>query len=473
VSNDIAEIFSVSDNSYLEAPAGCGKTHLLIECINFHCEERQLILTHTNAGVSSIRDKYKTLKSKKRVTIETIAGFCLRFVKAYPVRSEVKIDSPNNDKDWTLIYNGMLKLLSYAFIPRIVKNSYKGVFVDEYQDCSKLQHRIIKDLQKIIPVRIVGDPLQSIFCFRKKDEENIDWEMDVTKSFVKVGELNTPWRWINHGQKEFGEWLITYVRPMLINNQALDLSITPQNVELVYCTGDPTKDSIAKQSKCLACLSDKSKKVIIIDKGVNINQSISFSKRLSGRYTLIEKHDCEEVTECAQKIDSANGINKLHVLMNHMIDICSNLIKAFPKALLNGKVPKRTKRIDVLNLYLKMQDRNLLTLLEIIENEKGINISRKEYFYDLKHSIRDWVNGHSTSITEALCKRRERLSKFGRKTPSKGIGRTHLIKGLECDVGIILNADKFEAKELYVALTRASEKLIIFTSRKDKYLNAS
>lgn len=56
------------------------------------------------------------------------------------------------------------------------------------------------------------------------------------------------------------------------------------------------------------------------------------------------------------------------------------------------------------------------------------------------------------------------VRRVGRKINGKCIGTTLLTKGLEFDTVAIMDADKFEsAKHLYVALTRASKKLIIFT----------
>jgi len=57
--------------------------------------------------------------------------------------------------------------------------------------------------------------------------------------------------------------------------------------------------------------------------------------------------------------------------------------------------------------------------------------------------------------------------RMGRKIKGKCIGTTLLIKGLEFDAVAILNAHKFsDPKNLYVALTRASRRLIVFTNNK-------
>ena len=78
--------------------------------------------------------------------------------------------------------------VSGVVVPHI-KSTYSGLFVDEYQDCTKKQHEIIKILAELIPTRILGDFLQGIFEF---NEPTVDltsaFEMDAQhmpeRSFV-------------------------------------------------------------------------------------------------------------------------------------------------------------------------------------------------------------------------------------------------------------------------------------------------
>lgn len=71
---------------------------------------------------------------------------------------------------------------------------YSHVIVDEYQDCSILQHKFIKVLSQYIPTHILGDPLQSIFKFDGAcaDLNNIE---QMEGFFNNKQTLETPWRW--------------------------------------------------------------------------------------------------------------------------------------------------------------------------------------------------------------------------------------------------------------------------------------
>jgi DNA helicase-2/ATP-dependent DNA helicase PcrA len=52
----------------------------------------------------------------------------------------------------------------------------------------------------------------------------------------------------------------------------------------------------------------------------------------------------------------------------------------------------------------------------------------------------------------------------GRKLPSRAAGSTLLLKGLESDHALILNADRMTAPNLYVALSRGSRFVTIFST---------
>lgn len=49
----------------------------------------------------------------------------------------------------------------------------------------------------------------------------------------------------------------------------------------------------------------------------------------------------------------------------------------------------------------------------------------------------------------------------GRTIPKRGVGSTLLLKGLEAEVCVVVEGDKLNAKNLYVALTRGGNRLII------------
>ncbi|WP_325089203.1 DEAD/DEAH box helicase family protein [Burkholderia contaminans] len=123
---------------YVIAPAGYGKTHLIALAVRA-ASQRQLVLTHTFAGVASIKTKMNALGvPAAKYQVDTIASWCLRLCLAYPKTSGWKIENPSS-KQWDKLYTCCSQLLEKQFIRHVVASTYAGLYVDEYQDCSELQ----------------------------------------------------------------------------------------------------------------------------------------------------------------------------------------------------------------------------------------------------------------------------------------------------------------------------------------------
>lgn len=65
------------------------------------------------------------------------------------------------------------------------------------------------------------------------------------------------------------------------------------------------------------------------------------------------------------------------------------------------------------------------------------------------------------SFHAAAVRERERYRHMPRKMRARSVGSTLLLKGLEADVALILEPEKMNAENLYVAMTRGSKQLII------------
>ena len=75
------------------------------------------------------------------------------------------------------------------------------------------------------------------------------------------------------------------------------------------------------------------------------------------------------------------------------------------------------------------------------------------------------AESNGTTVLEAMTDSRNSVRRMGRKVGGKCIGTTLLTKGLEFDAVAVLDAHKFDCpKHLYVALTRASKRLVVFSS---------
>jgi DNA helicase-2/ATP-dependent DNA helicase PcrA len=96
---------------YLIAPAGCGKTHLIAQAVASSSGGRQLILTHTHAGVHSLNQKLRRMGvGLRQVRVETIASWCLRYAAAFSSLSGIDNMRPAGAA-WNTVYDGALDVL--------------------------------------------------------------------------------------------------------------------------------------------------------------------------------------------------------------------------------------------------------------------------------------------------------------------------------------------------------------------------
>jgi len=69
------------------AAAGCGKTELIAKSVA-RSSGRQLVLTHTNAGVEAILRRLRHWGvGSQRAAVDTLDGWCLKYVSSYPALS--------------------------------------------------------------------------------------------------------------------------------------------------------------------------------------------------------------------------------------------------------------------------------------------------------------------------------------------------------------------------------------------------
>ena len=197
------QAFVDGEKSLLIAPAGHGKTHAIAECLK-HTMGRQLILTHTHAGIASLKDKFKKADiPSSRYNIETISGFLQRYVLAFYTGGD--LPAQEDEGFHSAITEKALPIFQTRLTKAVLQASYCGIFIDEYQDCSISQHKVLMEMAGVLPCRILGDPLQGIFDF---DGEIVDFDRDLV-GFEHFPMLPTPHRWESNGNnKALGNLMI-------------------------------------------------------------------------------------------------------------------------------------------------------------------------------------------------------------------------------------------------------------------------
>ena len=221
------------------APAGCGKTELILASLKRHEGAKPvLVLTHTNAGVGALRGRLNRLGVKaSNYRLATIDGWAIRLISMFPSRSghDPKIIA-REQPDYVAIRESTWRLIRAGHVNDPIAATYSRLLIDEHQDCSLRQHAIVYHLAKVLPTCIVGDPMQSIFGFDPRDAL-ADWNEHVSKHFPLAHTLDTPWRWINAGCEELGRWLLM-VRTKLLAKQSIDLTAAPRSVTWIQLNGN-------------------------------------------------------------------------------------------------------------------------------------------------------------------------------------------------------------------------------------------
>jgi len=100
-------------------------------------------------------------------------------------------------------------------------------------------------------------------------------------------------------------------------------------------------------------------------------------------------------------------------------------------------------------------------LLVACQQEHGVRVFRPAVLRLVIEALEDVLRGNCATLAEAGAAARERTRHHPRPIPRRGIGSTLLLKGLECDHVVLLDADRLTSKDLYVALSRAKRSVTV------------
>lgn len=345
---DLDKIMQMS-SAAIVAPAGHGKTEMIAEIVK-HAEGKQLLLTHTNAGVDAIEKRLQKRKvSKEKYMVTTIAAFCIKWCISYDGTGEFdKTLSPlNGTKEakayYEQLYSGAKKILATSWAGNVLKASYTGIIVDEYQDCIQVQHEIVLAMNKHLPVRVLGDPMQGIFSFAG---DLVDW---THLEFPVVDVKTKPWRW-SKCNPELGEYLMTVRDSLLpiLSKQSCRVQIAPENenVEIIA----PAAFTGYSHLKELSQYSS----IVYITQWPR--QQLNFCSRMPGIFQYDEKQDCDELFKYAKQFDAKSGADLALEAIKFTVECSTGVVKelkSYIEKLKNGsfdfsRIKKHTEFRDIL-----------------------------------------------------------------------------------------------------------------------------
>jgi AAA domain len=447
------------------APAGCGKTHLIAETLKRHGAAKPvLILTHTNAGVVALRGRLdKAGVPPRAYRLATIDGWAIRMVGMFPLRSGVdpdilKLENPRSD--YPTIRRAAAQMLKAGHVLDILKATYERLIVDEYQDCSILQHAIVYHAAPALPLSVLGDPMQAIFGWQ--GNELADWDKHVCTHFPLAGELTVPWRWKNAKTENFGRWLL-YVRRALSERKPIDLREAPPEVSWTHLDG--TEDRVRQLRAASIRAPDRDGTVLIIGKSTSPPSQQEFASQTPGAVT-VEAVDLKDLVQFARDLDFGRP------------DALAQVANFAGSVMTNVGVPDLLRRIDILERGTARRDpseveRVALTfkaapspttavdLLVEISKDAGVRTHRPAVLRAGIKALQSCDGSSGNTFYEAAVRTREQNRIVGRPLPKRAVGSTLLLKGLEAEVSVVLDAGDLDARNLYVAMTRGSKRLIV------------
>ncbi len=445
----------------IQAPAGCGKTHLIAESLK-RCSDTKpiLVLTHTNAAVAALRqrlDKNQVPRSSYRLA--TIDGWAMRMVSMFPTRSGADpsiLELKNPASDYPSIKDAALHLLHARHIDNLIAANYSRLLVDEYQDCLRAQHLIVCELARILPTCIFGDVLQGIFDF---GDAQVDWNTEVLRDFPLVGELNTPWRWNQVGTTALGLWLLS-IRQILLDGGQINLASAPPELECVQIAGNQDFKKILAathsmpkgiENSLIICSSlnrQRQQKIAQATKGASVVENADLTDLVS----FARRFDFLSETATSELLQEATGILR-GLDRNELLSRFKSL-----KAGTNRKPPTEAEGA-ILTFDKSRTPKNAAALLSALSNQSGVSAFRGEVFRNLLKALHS--SESADDFYEMVLRAREERRFHSRALGRRSVGSTLLVKGLEADQVVLVDSNEMNAKNLYVALTRGAKRIVV------------
>lgn len=459
MSDAIYEALARARSGFVEAPAGCGKTEAIVKTVGLYCDGCQLVLTHTHAGVDALRQRFRRHGvARAKYHVDTIAGWAWGWVRMYPGNASYR--GSTEIADWADVYGAMCNLLQKDFVRQGVLNSYSGVIVDEYQDCTGPMHSVIAEIKKLLPCRVLGDDLQGIFGFR--EEQLIGWS-DVRSEFANnLGALETPHRWIKAGNENLGRWLLNARDDFRVNREPAYRNSPVEHRSIGY-------SDLGRQ--LIGIVHNKEGRICVIGPKARPLPAGVETSLVNHKFLVLEPSELSVLQDLVQAICDGSEAEKPAAAMQFFERVFGGLgqdEKRFVEGILRngGQRPMRADRRALFERHKEgVTPRLIADLLDYIAQTPNAPCKLKDSVSALKCILEVHLEtgaGIKALYAEEIAQRKYQ----SRSNVYRCIGSTLLVKGLEFDHAIVLRAPGWQKswgthKDLYVALTRGAKSTML------------
>lgn len=432
-------------------PAGAGKTELLAYAVALLTERRQrtLFLTHTNAGLDAFRRRLRRLNvSINAVHTSTISAFCEGWCRSYPALAGVQLEEIDA-QGFRTFHASAASVLAAPPIQAVLAATWDMALVDEYQDCQLDQHAAVLALAEAVPTVVVGDPLQAVFNFA--NQPTVGWE-EVDERFARLVLPSVGHRWL-HVNPVLGDDLLA-IRELLERGAAVDLT-NFASIGWVHVTNY----NRIPESKRVADLDGTS---VVISK--RRNQCVRLAKSADGKLEALEDLAATDLFKVVGKLDDASPSDRLAMIGKFADDCLAKLPSGFKQRLqkvVSGETPtfQATSVLGPLTATaLEARTNSSASTLRAVVREisafSGLVVARRELWVDFDLVLSTACNAPGVTFAEAA-ERLRASRRHGRTRPLDRVAGTPLlVKGLEYDNALVVDAHQLSREELYVALTR-------------------
>ncbi len=276
------------------------------------------------------------------------------------------------------------------------------------------------------------------------------------------------------GTTPIGTWLRD-VRQRLEAGQPIDLSTgLPSGV--TYEAAQPD-DLLRIQGNACRYISVPNADTVAAIHGGSPEQKAkchSLARQLSGQFSSIEEVEGKDLFSFFDKIGrAANNGAKLKLLIAFAAATLTSVNASLTAACQRGEatdIRANTKNPQVAtaaNVYLAdASSSNMLAFLQALRAITDVNVVRGDLFDRATGVLRKHIAHPQLTLDEAVEKYQSEFRHRGRLGGRRRIiGTTLLLKGLEFDHGIVLDASALPKKHLYVALTCAAKSLVIISTK--------
>ncbi|MBY5487099.1 hypothetical protein E0H36_25735 [Rhizobium leguminosarum bv. viciae] len=458
-----------AQRGHVEAPAGCGKTELIAGSVAGVVSKPTLILTHTTAGVAALRQRLNRANvPSANYRLNTIAGWAIAVVCMFPERASYFHD-PLLPPNYPAIQTAVGLLCQSGDISRELRATYGRLLVDEYQDCSVSQHAIVSGIANAIPTVVFGDPMQAIFGFG--NDPLAGWHGQVAATFPRIGVLGTPWRWNNAGAHDLGNWLIT-ARTQLASGGSIDLRTCPNRI-FWHCVGADLNALITEQIRIQYDIGRQypNESLLIIGDSIQAQSRHDYASRAHG-VSVVEPVDFRDVVGIAEQMTGQTGSALLQscirFLTTVMVNVYGDQVQARMQTILNNRnrTPPTPQELAAITLTNGGGYAEAVAFLRSMASDR----ERRVYRHSAFNILIDCLSAAVTTTkmpSETIAVLREQRRQSGRAIPAKAVGSTLLLKGLEANHVVILDADHarnaMTKEHLYVALSRGARSVHVFS----------